>query len=144
MPKVRIFDLNPDESVEHMFSRFMSNLRNQRDLDQIDIPVDLVETDGAYRLRTDFPGVKKDEITVRVDGNVVQIDALAHESTELINSGVKVLRSERRHGALSRTLMLVKDIDANKVTAKLSDGVLELVLPKKTVMPPELKVIQIN
>jgi HSP20 family protein len=144
MKKVRIFDPNRDESVDHLFRRFMSNLRNQRDLDQTDIQVDLVETDGEYRLRTDFPGVKKDEITVRVDGNIVQIDALAHEATELKNNGVKVLRNERCHGALSRTLTLAKDIDADKVTAKLSDGVLELFLPKKTVMSSELKVIQIS
>ena len=144
MKKVRIYDPNRDESVEYLFSRFMSNLRNQRDLDQTDNPVDLVETDGAYRLRTDFPGVKRDEITVRVDGNVVQIDALAHEAAELKNNGVKVLRRERRHGSLSRTLTLAKDIEANKVTAKLSDGVLELFLPKKTDMPPELKIIQID
>jgi HSP20 family protein len=144
MKKVRIFDPNRDESVDHLFRRFMSNLRNQRDLDQTDIQVDLVETDGEYRLRTDLPGVKKDEITVRVDGNIVQIDALAHEAIELKNNGVKLLRNERCHGALSRTLTLAKDIDTDKVTAKLSDGVLELFLPKKTVMSSELKVIQIS
>ena len=144
MRKVRIFDPNRDKSVEQLFRRFMSNLKNQRGLDQADVPVDLVETDGAYRLRTDFPGLRKDDISVRVDGNIVQIDALAHEATEFKNSGCKVLRSERRNGALSQTIKLAKDIDENKVTAKLSDGVLELDLPKKTAVPSEQKVIPIS
>ena len=81
---------------------------------------------------------------MRVDGNIVRIHALAHEATEFKNSGVKVLRSERRSGALSRTFTIGKDIDANKVTAKLSDGVLELDLPKKTAVPSEQKVIPIS
>ncbi len=78
MPKVRLFDLKRDASVEQLFRRFMSNLRNQRSLDQTEVTVNLVETDGAYRLGTDFLGVRKEDILVRVGGNIVQIDALAH------------------------------------------------------------------
>jgi HSP20 family protein len=144
MPKVRIFDPDRNESVEHMFRRFMSNLRNQRDVDMAEIQVDLVEKDGIYKLRADLPGVKKDDVTVRVNGNIIQIDAMMQESIDFKNGGVKVLRSERQSGSLSRTLNLLKDVDENKVTAKLSDGVLELVLPKKETDASELKIIKID
>ena len=70
-------------------------------------------------------------LKMRIDGNVVQIDAEAKRETETKGEGGKVLRSERYYGTISRTFSLADDVDDAKAEAKYADGVLTLVLPKK-------------
>lgn len=68
---------------------------------------------------------------MRVDGNVVQIDAEIKHEKESKGEGGKVLRSERYYGTVSRTFSLGQDVDEAKADAKYVDGVLTLELPKK-------------
>ena len=75
--------------------------------------------------------MKKDDISVRIDGNIIQIDAEAKKQKDTKESGGKVLRSERWEGAVSRTFSVAQDVDDTKATAKYEDGVLTLELPKK-------------
>lgn len=99
---------------------------------QIQIKMDLKETDDAYTVHADIPGVKKEDIQVSIDGNQVSISAetkLEKEEKE----GEKVLRSERYCGKVARSFTLAHDVDEEKAQAKYSDGVLELTLPKKAV-----------
>lgn len=144
MTKIRIFDPTLNDSFEHMFRRFMTNLRVERDIDLTDIRVDVVEKNGMYKVRADLPGVKKDDITVRVDGNVVQIDAQSQEAKDTKDEAGKVLRSERYCGAMSRTFTVAQDVDETKVVAKYSDGVLSLDLPKKIAAASEAKIIKVQ
>ena len=98
----------------------------------LDIKIDVTEADGMYKVRADIPGVKKDDINVRIDGNIIQIDAEAKKEKETKGNGGKVLCSERWEGAVSRTFSVAQDVDEAKVSAKYEDGVLTLELPKKT------------
>ena len=75
--------------------------------------------------------MKKEDINVRIDGNIVQIDAEVKEEKDTKEGG-KLLRSERYYGAISRAFTLAQDVDEAKATAKCENGVLTLVLPKKT------------
>jgi HSP20 family protein len=93
--------------------------------------IDVSEKDNAYLVKADVPGVKKEDINIRVDGNMVQIDAEVKHDKETKGNGGKVLRSERYHGAISRAFSLAQDVDETKVQAKYADGVLTLELPKK-------------
>jgi HSP20 family protein len=95
-----------------------------------DIRIDVQENDKAYIVKADLPGVKKDDIKVEIDGDVVTISAEAREEKEVKEKG-KVIRSERYHGALQRAFSLGHDIDESAAEAKLTDGTLELTLPKK-------------
>ena len=79
--------------------------------------------------------MKKDDINVRVDGNLVQIDAETKSEKEAKGNGNKVLRSERHYGSISRSFSLGQDMDEAKVQAKYADGVLTLELPKKAPAP---------
>jgi HSP20 family protein len=89
---------------------------------------DASETDQAYLVRADLPGVTKEDISVEVDGDVVNIQAtLKRELTE----GERVLRSERAAGQYARSFKLNQEIDETLVLAKYENGVLELTLPKK-------------
>lgn len=100
------------------------------------INLDVREDDKTYTVHADLPGVKKEDVDVQIDGNVVSIAAesrLVREEKE----GEKLVRSERYVGRISRRFTLGAEIDEPAATAKFENGVLELVLPKKAI--PETK-----
>lgn len=93
------------------------------------IKIDVTESDAAYAVKADIPGVKKEDIHLEVEGNQVSIKAEVKREAE--EKSGKSLRSERYYGQQSRSFTLEHDIDDSKVVAKYADGVLELTLPKK-------------
>ncbi len=94
------------------------------------IKVDVKETPTAYTLLAELPGVPKDDIHVTVEGNVVTLRAEVKQEDRQ-SEGEKVLRSERYHGAVSRSFQMPVDIDDGAAKAKYENGVLQLTLPKK-------------
>ncbi len=94
------------------------------------IKVDVQESEKAYTVKAEMPGLKKEEIKVQVDGNTVSISAESKREEETKEKG-QVVRSERYYGSLYRSFSLGHDIDEGATTAKYVDGVLELTLPKK-------------
>jgi HSP20 family protein len=94
------------------------------------IKLDVKENDNAYTVHADIPGVKKEDIHVTVEGNMVSISAEKKTEKEE-KEGDKVLRSERFVGKVSRSFSLGSDVDESKAQARYNDGVLELTLPKK-------------
>lgn len=97
---------------------------------QMQIKLDVKENENAYTVHADIPGVKKEDIHVTVEGNMVSISAEKKTEKEE-KEGEKVLRSERFIGKVSRSFSLGSDVDESKAQAKYNDGVLELTLPKK-------------
>lgn len=95
------------------------------------VKMDVTETDQAYTVKAEVPGVKKEDIKVTVEGNQVTISAEIKKSEEE-KKGENIVRSERYYGMQTRSFMLGHDIDDAKAEAKCQDGVLELRLPKKT------------
>jgi len=131
MSNLRLFEPALNDPFESMFRRFMAPLRSERSLEELDVRLDVVEKDGNFKVRADLPGVKKENINVRIDGNLVQIDAETKDEKEFKGDGGKVVRSERYYGSVSRAFTLAQDVDEAKATAKYEDGVLTLDLPKK-------------
>lgn len=122
-----LFDMDPLESS------FRNLLRPWR-LEGVDrapqIKIDLSEHDDSYMVKADIPGVRKEDIDVRIDRNQVTISAEVKQEKEEKKDG-RVLRSERQYGFASRSFALASDIDDTKADAKYQNGVLELRLPKK-------------
>jgi len=94
------------------------------------IRLDVSETDQAYMVKADIPGVKKDDIKISIDGNTVSIRAEMKEEKQEKMSG-NVMRSERYYGEQYRSFSLPQDVDESKAQARYEDGVLTLDLPKK-------------
>ncbi len=138
----RLFEPALSDPFESMFKRFMAPMRMELENGALDMRVDVTEVDGMYKVRADIPGVKKDDINVRIDGNVIQIDAEAKKEKDTKDSGGKVLRSERWEGSVSRTFSVSQDVDEARVSAKYEDGVLTLELPKKATAPSKRIAIQ--
>lgn len=95
------------------------------------IKIDLSEQNESYGVKAEIPGVKKDDIDVRIDGNVVTISAELKSEKEEKGNGNRVLRRERQEGYANRTFTLACLVDEGKVEASYKDGVLALTLPKK-------------
>ena len=94
------------------------------------IKVDVKEDDGAYTVHAEIPGVKKEDIHVSVEGNQVSISSEVKKETEE-KKGERVVHSERYFGKVMRSFTLAHEVDDAAASAKYSDGVLELRLPKK-------------
>jgi len=92
--------------------------------------VDVTEDSGAYTVRADIPGVKKDDIQITIDGDQVAVSAEVKREKD-VKDGERVLRSERYYGKVSRAFSLGQEVDEAAASAKYADGVLELTLPKK-------------
>jgi HSP20 family protein len=91
--------------------------------------VDVAEKNGAYVVKADLPGVKKDDIHVSIDGAQVTLEAEVRQ--EKTTDEERVLHTERTYGKVTRSFSLPQELDEAKVEAKFQDGVLELKLPKK-------------
>lgn len=98
-----------------------------------DVPAvrcDVSETDQAYTIRAEIPGVRKEDIKVDVNANRVSISVETQKEQEQKEGG-KVVRREIYRGAMYRSFALEHDVDESKADAKYQDGILELVLPKR-------------
>ena len=100
---------------------------------------DIVETDRAFELRLDMPGVKADAIEVKVQGQELTI--AAERPQEALAAEQSWLRRERTFGRFARTFTLPSGVDGARLDAAYRHGVLVVTLPKKEeVQPRSVKV----
>lgn len=90
-------------------------------------PVDIVEDETGISLIADLPGVAKDKLTVRMDGQSLLIEGeIAMDTPE----GMEASYAEIRSPAYRRSFNLSRDLDPSKIEAQFKDGVLRLRIPK--------------
>jgi HSP20 family protein len=107
---------------------------------QIAVPVDLWETNDAYHLRADLPGLTAEQIDINATADTIAIAGELKGAADVANDGW--LRQERRAGKFQRSFTLPVQIDPAKVTATFEHGVLELVVPKSDQVKP--RTIKVN
>ena len=101
--------------------------------------LDVAEDSDSFTVYMDLPGVEEDDVDVSIASNVLTIKG----SKELpeIGEESKVYRQEEWEGSFQRTLSLPQTVDTQKVSAKLTNGVLRVELPKREeVKPKQIKV----
>jgi HSP20 family protein len=98
---------------------------------ELTMKIDVTEDDKGFTLKADIPGVKKEDIQVDVDEDRISLRAEAKREKEE-KKGEKVVYSERSYGMVSRSFSLPAAVDAKGAKAEYKDGVLSLVLPKKS------------
>ncbi len=98
--------------------------------------MDIREREHEYVVRTDLPGVNKEDINITLENGVLTITAESKSEKEEKEDG-RVLRQERRYGRYVRSLRLGTQVDSAKLKANYKDGVLELTLPKAEEMKPK-------
>ncbi len=103
--------------------------------------VDISETENALWLRADMPGVKEDSIEISVEKNVLSIEGQValQEYADLAS-----VYTEYNVGNYQRRFTLSNAIDADKIHAHLTNGVLELELPKAESAKPRRVAVQVG
>jgi HSP20 family protein len=91
--------------------------------------IDLVEGDDEILLLTDLPGVRKEDIELSIQGNILTIKG--EKKREEPTKSRKVVRSETWVGSFSRTVNLPDTVNPGKVEAQLRDGVLRIRIAKR-------------
>ena len=124
------YDPFADAGFDDLFRGFFKPVRVANGPTAAAIKMDVTETDKAYVVHAEMPGVKKDEIQVAIEGNQVSISAEVKRESQK-KEGERVLRSERYYGSSYRSFVLPTEIDESASEAKYDNGVLELKLAKK-------------
>lgn len=121
----------------------MDKLFNEIDRPYLHIPActlgtnspktNLLENGDEFEVRAELPGISKDDISIKIQGNYLEISGKrAIETPE----GFKPHRNERTATTFSRSFTLPEEVDTKKVDAALKDGVLYLTLPKSEAGKP--------
>ena len=129
------------DSFEDIFRRVFRPTRWEGEDQPLQIKVDVEEDDKSYKVKAEVPGVKKEDINVQIDRNQVSISAESKREKEVKEKG-KLIRSERYYGSLFRSFSLGQEVDQASASAKYSDGILELTLPKKATSETKKLTIQ--
>jgi HSP20 family protein len=135
----RRWGIDPFQEVarlEDEMRNLFSNVFGDRDLalsDRIFAPlVDIKETEKTFIIEADLPGFKKEDVTIDVAADTIEISADHKEDKEeeQEKDGSKYLRRERCAYKFFRQISLPSPIDTEKIESNYKDGTLELTLPK--------------
>ncbi len=91
-------------------------------------PVDIHEEGNALHLVADMPGVTSDSLSIEVDNNVLTIEG---EIRLDMPEGMSAIYAEVQAQRFTRRFTLSHEIDTDAIEARLDNGLLHLVLPKK-------------
>lgn len=105
--------------------------------------VDISETDDAFEVRAELPGVAKDDLHVSVKDNLLTLSG--EKRQEKVDDTQNHRRVERRYGSFQRRFTLPSEVATNDIKAEFSDGVLTLSIPKpEAVKPTEIPITTVS
>lgn len=126
-PFADLLSFDPLRGFDDLFREFRGPALLRQEAPPIRLDVD--ETDQAYSVSAEIPGVRKEDIKVEIDGTRVAITAERKRETEERHGNT--VRGERHWGRQYRSFNLQCPIDDAKAEASYENGVLKLTLPKK-------------
>ena len=97
--------------------------------------VDLVDKGDKYLIIADLPGYKKTDIEIQLNKNTLILNAKKETRNEQKNQ--EYLHRERTYSSCQRTINFADEINPSEVDAKMNQGVLEVVAPKKEIKPEQ-------
>jgi HSP20 family protein len=91
-------------------------------------PIDLIDASDKFIILAMLPGVKREEIDLSAASNRIII--LRGEKKSQTVEGARYIRRERGYGSFEKKIELPEPIQADKIEAKYTDGILSIILPK--------------
>lgn len=101
--------------------------------------VDIKEETNRYVLLADLPGVSTESIDVSMENGILTLRGERETEAKTRREGYK--RIERVYGAFHRRFSLPDTVDAEGISARYANGVLEIVIPKKSLVQPKRIVV---
>ncbi len=117
-------------ALTNRFNRFF-DLPRESNVDYLGAwnpAVDIFDKGAEVVIHAELPGIKKEDIDVHVENNVLTIRGKKERKEEAKEEGY--YRTERSYGSFSRSFSLASSVDVTKIGAEYKDGVLTLSLPK--------------
>ena len=105
--------------------------RSQR---QVVPPVDIFEDEHGIIVLADLPGVSREQLGVRVDGDSLIIEGNA--SPMAVPQNMELIYSEAQFPSYRRQFTLSRELDPSRIDAQLKDGMLRLTIPKSEAARP--------
>ena len=102
--------------------------------------LDIIENENEFIIKADLPSFDKKDIKVSLNNNQLTIEAEKNVENKVENGTVH--REERFSGKYMRTLSLPENCEANDISAKLENGVLDLIIKKKQIEPAKQIIIE--
>lgn len=96
--------------------------------------MNMLESGDAYHIDAELPGVKKEDIQINLKGDSLVISGEKKSYLEEKKNNYSLV--ERSNGKFTRSITLPSDVDKNKITSKLEDGVLKIDIGKEKNMRP--------
>jgi HSP20 family molecular chaperone IbpA len=96
--------------------------------------VDIAESESGITLLADMPGVSKERLTIKVEGDNLTIEGQAQID---VPDNIELMHSEVRSPYLRRSFTLSRDLDPAKIEATLRNGVLQMHIPKSEEARPK-------
>jgi HSP20 family protein len=119
------------EEIDDVFSHYFAPLardKNSDDVFAMPTSLDMSETKNVVNVVLDVPGIDEQNIEISfIDG---ALDISGHREEEAEEKEADFHRVERSYGAFRRRIALPCEVDADKIKAKLKNGVLKIKLPK--------------
>ncbi|GIU74482.1 MAG: heat-shock protein Hsp20 [Bryobacteraceae bacterium] len=132
LAKLDPFFSSPLALFEDMVNRFFSEPVSARPWYPA---VDIAENENEIVLTADIPGVKMEDIELKIENGTLTISGSREFKKEEKEGGYH--RIERSYGSFHRAFTLPDTVDTDKIEATYEDGVLKVVLPKKEVAKPK-------
>jgi HSP20 family protein len=118
------------DPFDRLFDQILTGGTSRARADLMRAPeTDVVETETEIRVVTEMPGLKRENIEIDVENNVLTVRGEKREErTE--GEGQKYHLAERRYGVFTRSFVLPRDVNADAIQASFEDGVLFVTIPK--------------
>jgi HSP20 family protein len=99
--------------------------------------LDVAERGDAYVVHAELPGVSPEQVDVRFEQNVLTIRGTKPAGFDVQNEGeLRVFAAERVHGSFERSVRLPEFVDAERIDANFSNGLLTITIPKAQAAQP--------
>ena len=134
--------MNPISMMDNILGDLMRPMPPMRTLEGVfgNYPVDVKETEKEYLVTMNVPGFKKEDIDISLNDGILVIAGKNEEKIEN-NEDSKYIIKERSSSSFSRSFKLPISINKEEISAKMDNGILDIVIPK---MEKQIETNKIN
>jgi HSP20 family protein len=128
-PFVELEDVS--KQLNRIFNKFPARIEPGRELLTMadwQPRVDITETDTAYLIKGEIPGVNKEDIKVNIENGMITMSGERKQEKEEKNK--KFHRIERSYGSFMRSFRVPDNVDESAIKAEVKDGMLNVTMPK--------------
>jgi HSP20 family protein len=138
---MKIVPRDPWFGIDDFFDDLFAHRQLTNDSSSFQPRVDIIEKDDQYVFVAELPGVKKEDISVKLQEGMLTIEAKVDE--EKTSETDHMIRKERRSGFFSRSINVGENIEAGEIKAEFTNGLLKLTAPKAKKSTKEVQKIEI-